>query len=283
MSTEIPTQPIGYADQHAPHLVLQEAYTAEDGSVYVHRDLVRAVEAWEIQEHVGPPREQAVLGDVESWAEYIKRYGLPDYTLATWDERGLRATLDYHTLQDGGRCAWHAQHPFTRSSQWLAWAKLADGQPRSQRALLEALEDLAEDIIEPGAADLLGLLRTLRATVKAQADTELAEDGSTRVTYAKDASVRSGGELSLPPSLDIVIPVLKGHVTPSEGGEGPPVPVRYRLTVRLRVSVDDQAKLAFRLSIPGAERVLEAVFADRVQAAKDALGEAYPLLRSAAP
>ena len=52
-------------------------------------------------------------------------------------------------------------------------------------------------------------------------------------------------------------------------------------TGHVRVSVDDQARLAFRLSMPSAERALEAAVADRVEVAKQALGDDFVLLRGA--
>ena len=133
--------------------------------------------------------------------------------------------------------------------------------------------------MEPTAADLVALVRTLRATSMASADTELRPDGTTRVSYVKNQTVNAG-ELVLPPTLTIAIPVLKGHAEYDEDGKASPV--LYRLVVRLRVSVGDDARLAFRLSLPDAERVLEAVYADRVQAARLALGGDFSILRATA-
>lgn len=45
--------------------------------------------------------------------------------------------------------------------------------------------------------------------------------------------------------------------------------------------MDDDAHLAFRFSIPTAERVMEDAVMDRVAAAKGLLGESLPLLRAA--
>jgi hypothetical protein len=284
MSTE-QTLPLDGSADHGPHAAprigIAASYTAPDGSVYVHHDLDLAVEAWEMEEHIGPTRAQEKLGDVESWAKYVTQYGQPDTTLTTWNEGGLRAILDYHTKENGGRGAWHAEHRFSHSSQWLAWAALANGQPRSQRALIEALEDLSEDILTPAAGELLGLLRSLRATASNKASAHLAEDGSTNISYETESAIRSGGDVTLPPTLAIVIPVLKGHLIPSEDDPAVLVPRHDLIIVRLRAGVGDGAQMTFRLSMPGAERVMEDVIADRVRAAQDALGQDYALLRAA--
>jgi hypothetical protein len=280
MTSRNATDPIvDYGQNTAPRLTIAPSFQAPDGSVYVHQDLVKVVEPWAVEAHVGPIRGAEKFGDVESWVAYVARYaGTSEHEpLLTWSEAGLRAVLDYHSADlDAGRCQWTALHPFERSDQWRAWSRLADGQARSQKQAIEALEDLAEDIQEPSAADLVGILRKLRASVNATAETELLPDGSTSVSFKKDSRVQSG-EVSLPPEFAIQIPVLKGH---TEHKNGKAVPVLYRVTVRLRPSTDDQARLTFRFSMPTAERVLEAVYADRVAAAKALLGPDRALLRS---
>jgi hypothetical protein len=271
-------------EQTQPRLTIDPQITAPDGSFYVfdgEHGYRRVVEPWAVEAHIGPIRASEKLGDVDSWAAYVLRYaGADDHApLLTWSEAGLRAVLDYHTAElDAGRCQWTAAHPFERSDRWKAWARLADGQPRSQKQAIEALEDLAEDIKEPAAGDVVGILRKLRASVNASAETELQPDGSTSVSFKKDTKVQSGA-VSLPPEIAIQIPVLKGH---TEQREGKAVPVLYRLSVRVRPSIDDQARLTFRFSMPTAERVMEAVYLDRVEAARLALGDELSILRATA-
>lgn len=270
------TPPVVPADQNddhtAPIVIVDTHFTGPDGAFYAYdgTGYTRVTEPWAVQQHIDPIDKTERFGDVDSWVEYVKRFGgISEYApFLTWSERGLAATLDYHgSLHEPGRCQWKAEQPFERSVQWKAWAALTNGTPRKQKDLIEALEDLGAAIVEPDAASLLSMLRTLRATVNTAADTELKPDGSTSVSFTKDKTI-SAGKVELPPEIVIGIPILKGH------------PVTYKLRVRVRVSVDDNAQLAFRLSIPGAERALEDVFADRVKAATDLLGEGYSLLRS---
>jgi hypothetical protein len=280
----------------APRLAIVAMVKDEQtGAVWTHQDLELQIQPYAYETHVSPLVQEEHFGDVESWCAYVQRFGQPverphpdgagtttDRPFLTWDESGLDAVLDYHG-EDGtpDRCAWNATHAFTRSREWLAWGQLASGRPYAQRDLIEKLEDLAPDIFEPDAATLVGLLRTLRATASSQADTELLEDGSTRVVWKQESSVKNskGGEASLPPEFKIRIPVLKGHV--AVNADGKRTPVLYELAVKVRVSADEQARLAFRLTLPGAERTLEAVYEERVAFAKSLLGEQYPLYRSA--
>lgn len=259
-------------------------------ALYVHKDLEQVLPDWAIEQHLPPIARTEHFGDVESWASYVRRFGQAaahendegafDLPFLTWSERGLTAILDYHAA-DGtaDRCQWLAEHRFERSHQWQRWAQLANGKARTQREVLEALEDYAEDIREPAPAQLIGILRMLRATAGATAESELAPDGSTHIVYAKSNAVKAG-ELDLPSEFQVQIQVLRGHVEPTSDGKT--TPVLYRLPVRVRVSVDDSAHLAIRLSMPTAERTLEAVLADQVQAAERLLGAGYELLRAAA-
>lgn len=271
--------------QTAPRLSIAPSYRDhETGALYVHEDLKQVLEPWAVEGHIGPINRTERFGDVTSWVAYVQAFAQPRWTLLTWSEAGLRAVLDHHERSEinpaappePGRCQWIATQPFERSIPWRAWQALADGRARTQRQTIEALEDLAEDIVEPDAATLVGLLRSLRASANATATTELRPDGSSRVQFEKSKSV--DGEAVLPAEVVIACQVLKGHTT--VGDDGKTAPVRYRLPVRVRVSVDDAAHLTFRFSMPTAERVLEAVFADRVEAARALLGESFALLRA---
>lgn len=263
------------AHQSAPHLVI--APTHDDpvtGQRFVHRDYIETVVPWQIEAHIPPINRTERLGDVASWASYILRYLVKGEGLLTWSAAGLRAVLDYVTIDSSmaepGRCQWIVEHPFTLARQWQRWLALANGTPRSQKQLIEYLEDLAEDIVDPPAHELTALLRKLRATVNTQAASDLNEDGSTKVTYSQAKAVT----VELPPAITIAIPALAGHVD-ADGK-----PVVYKLAVRLRVSVGDDARLGFRLSIPGAEVALDNAVAEQVTAARVLLGGAYTLLRS---
>lgn len=269
--------------QTAPAVIIAPTYKDPvTGALYVHHDLECVQDHWHEQLRIAPINVTERFGDVESWVAYVHRYAQMDPgdcspPYLTWNRVGLQAVLDYHaTDRTADRCQWRAVYPFTPSSQWSAWMALASGRAIDQRTVVERLEDLAEEIVEPSAADLAHLLRALRASVKATADTELRPDGSSLVQFSQDTKVKAGpGSVDLPAGFEIAIPVLKGHVD-ADGR-----PVLYRLQVRLRVTVDDTAHLAFRLSIPTAERVLEDVYADRVRQARELLGDGYLLLRAA--
>lgn len=261
-----------------PHLIVEPAWTdPRSGAVFVHRDLELARDAWEDEAHVSPMNRSEAFGDVESWVAFVQRYGEPSTTLLTWNERGLLATLDYAaSALTPGRAQWKALCPFTLSRELAEWQMFANGRPHQQRAAIEKLEELAEDITDPDASTLMTLLRALRANVSSQANTELRADGTTNVLFSSDRTIKTGAQSAdLPPVITITIPLLAGHVN-VEGKV-----VKYALPVRVRAAVDDQAHLGLRFTLMSVERALEDLFAERVQDAKYLLGETYLLLRAA--
>lgn len=272
------TQPGLAEDQNAQNYIIVAPYYKDPvtGSLYVHEDLERVNQPWEEEAHIPPIKAHERFGDVQSWVEYIAKYGDGYTELVTWNSQGLKATLDYHTSTEKlGRCQWIAEYPFTFAPEWLAWRNFANGMMLTQAQVIEKLEELGETITSPDATSLMNLLRKLRATVKSEASTELKEDGSTSVSFSQDKSVNKTGDVALPSVITIVLPVLKGHA--DDAGR----PVAYEVTVRLRASIDNLAHLTFRLSLQNVERVLEVVYAEQVQKAKDLLGDSFTPLRAA--
>lgn len=259
------TQPAYDQDHKAisDHLVVTPFYKDEKtGAIYVHQDLTQRQNPWEEEQHIGPVKADHAFGDVESFVAYVGRYSEPATTLITWNAKGLRAVLDYHATVPG-RCQWIASFPFTPSLEWTAWIRLATNQPIGQKAAIEHLEGLAQDIVSPASSDVLNLLRSLRANVSSTADTELNPDGGSHIAFSQTKTIKSGPtSVDLPSTIQIAIPVLKGH----RNNEGQPV--RYELSVRVRATVDDSAHLALRFLIENAERALEIVYADRVEKAR---------------
>ena len=239
------------------------------GATYVHGDLHKERDSYEVP----PTRVTETLGDVPSWVEYVQRYhgtlehGGDKEMFLTWNKGGLRAVLDYHT-DTPGRAQWIALHPFKPSRQFTEWCDFADGTGESHRRAIEFLEDHAPDIFEPPAADVSALLRSLRANVKAAAETILNPDGTSTVRFEKSSTVAAANEAPLPAEMTIQIPVLAGETE------------TWKLPVRIRTSTDDNAHLVLRLSIPLADQAFEQAISARVSAAKVAL-DGLSVLRTA--
>lgn len=263
------------------------------GATWVHKDLVKVAEAWEEEAHIGPVAEHVNVGDIESFAGYVQKYsglepeedgteGDSRETLITWNSARLLAVLDYHTSTPG-RCGWLVEHRFARSREWLAWTSLC-ASAVTQAQAVDKLEDLADGIIEPASADLMTIVRGLRANVKREAVSEFLENGDTKFSFTASTGVTSTARVAdmttvtLPSQIRIRIPVLAGHMTEKDGQQ---VPVVYDLDVKVRSAVDGEGHLTLRFAMPQAEKVLEEVIAERVASAKAALGEAFTVFRAA--
>ena len=259
-------------DAAAPHILVSPAWTdPKTGAVYVHKDLRQVVECWAQEEHISPVEAVPNFGDVDSWVAYVRRFARPESSLLLWNSRYVHAIIDYHARTVDGeviqdRCSWEATHTFPLSRQWKTWEKFASGQAHGQREAVEALEDMADDIREPAGADLAALLRLLRSHVQASASTELRPDGTSAVSFSRDERVTGTGDI--PGQFVIAIPVFSS---------GEP----WEVKVRLRLSVGTDGKLGLRFSRLNADAVLDTAIAERVQAARDALGEQYTILRAA--
>jgi hypothetical protein len=216
---------------------------------------------------------------VESWAAYVKRFaqGEPFQPLLTWSSPssrnstgGLRAVLDYHaTVADPGRMQWVAVQPFETSLEWRAWTAFANGEPQLQKDVVETLSNLAPDVNKPPLGDLMKILRTLRVTTASLSSSALDAEGGYDIKFEKSAQVRGSvdAEVTIPPEIWIVIPVLKGDTKPT------------RVNIMVRPDVVD-GRLYFRLSMPLAERALDQACGFRRDAAEAALGEGFKLLRA---
>jgi hypothetical protein len=267
--------------QNAPYVILANYYhDPVNGALYVHKDMVETVKPWDdtdrIREYVPPIAGTVGFGDVASFAAYLQRYGDPALTFTTWNAGGIQAILDYHgdviAGNPAGRCQWVAQHSFIMSLPLTRWVSYANGSSRDQRGLIEFLEDMADTIVQPSAAELTSVLSLLRSTFGSRAETNLKEDGSYAVSFSKEAKLTAQGVI--PSTFTIRVPLLAGH-TDDEGKT-----VTYDLTVRLRMTPIEQS-VTFRLSISNLTVSLEDAYADRVKVATALLGKDFPILRSA--
>lgn len=262
----------------ADHIIIEPFHKdPETGALFVHKDLVKVQDAWAEEEHVGPVSLDERLGDVESWVAYVKKHSDTESFL-TWSAAGLSAFIDYPHPHK-----WSAAYPFVQTVEFRRWSGLATGQSVELKKVVEFLEDNAPDIFEPSSAALLDLLRMLKANTNATADVELRENGTSRVKFERDSNVKGANDAELPSEITIAIPVLKGHVESEDDIDRGLVkgqPVRYKLVLKLRASVDANAKLSLRFNMPVMERVLEQVYAERVASAQ-ALLDGWTIYRAA--
>ena len=125
---------------------------------------------------------------------------------------------------------------------------------KTQQQAVEFIENHAPDIRLPVAGDLADILRNLRSNVTSNAATELRPDGTSHVRFERKSGLTAGAsEATLPAEIEIGIPILKGHL--DENG----APAVYKLVLRVRAHVGDDAHLLLRFEMPQREIVMEQV------------------------
>lgn len=191
----------------------------------------------DIREMLPPPDrpvERVELYTAASFAEYVKRFGMPLETVIFADEMNGRfcAVIDYHfptpngTLRRG-HCDHQAVFNCPPSLQWRAWATgpLA-GKLGPQADFARFIEQNLVDIVSPPAAEMLQVALTLQVKKDVQFASDLRLDnGQTQFRYEETVrgSARTG-DMQIPDRFTINIPVFQGGaVHPIEAW------LRYRL------------------------------------------------------
>ena len=242
-----------------------------NGALYVHEDLDEVGKAWEDADRIPPTIESITLGSVEAWAAYVSRYGWKESTFLTWDSRCLRAVLNYHTKAKAGRASWVASYAFTETEQFRRWSRALDASRIDHQTFVELLEDGLDDIVEPEKLMVLDIVRTLRVTSKSTGSTEIRRDGTTAISFNQDAQVRgsASGQTELPSNITVRVNVF-------EGEDMDPVDV----DVRLRVEIDSEGKVGFRLSASDFEDVVTGIKKELVVKAELLLDDYAGILKS---
>lgn len=169
------------------------------------------------------------------------------------------AVFDDHA---GSQPRWgqhRAEYACPLSPEWAIWIK-ANKTAMAQADFAQFIEDNLPDIVEPAAADMLEVSRTLQAKkAVAFASGIHLPTGQTQFTYEEQIAGSAGarGQLSVPEVFSIGVPVFEG---------GP----RYGIKCRLRYRIGDSGKLALWYDIERPHKVLEAAVEELRTAVEEA-------------
>lgn len=130
------------------------------------------------------------------------------------------------------------------SREWKTWTA-TDGKAMSQAEFARWMEDNAIDCVEPAAADMIEIARSLEAKKKVNfASGVRLSDGQTEFTYEEEIKgTAAKGKLQIPEVFVVALP-------PLEGG------ARYRLDARLRYRIDS-GRLVMWFDLLRPHKVLE--------------------------
>lgn len=178
---------------------------------------------WELQLHpelrAAPARIEATvhLHTLASYIAYLKEYASP--TSATFVDLAtgmFRTIIDYHTSpEDPAWCAYQALYTAPRTPEFSDWHK-ASGQRMTQTAFAEFIEDHLPDIVEPPAAEMAEISRSLNVdlNVKFQKAIRL-DNGEVQLQFMEELNGSAGpkGQLKIPQVIKLGLPLFKGGDT----------------------------------------------------------------------
>lgn len=217
------------------------------------------------EEHTGfvtRKRGTATLQDVPSFLHYWGKHSDTDSEIYADQARlTVTAVLDAHTA-DTARWGQHrAVLALRPTAAWTAWTNIS-AKSLSQTDMAEFLEDHLPEIVTPSGAEMLELVQTFQATIKAEfKSSSILASGARQISYAETINATAGkkGELTIPGSIAL-------GIAPFEGSDP------YEITARFRTRIaDDRLFLAIKLDRP--EDVIRAAFADTTQLIAETTGE----------
>lgn len=195
-------------------------------------------------------RGTAVLTTLASFIEHVNRHkdgNTVVFAIDSQTQPGLLAVFDYNESGPTGapRFGQHcARYSFPLSDEWKAWMK-AGGEPMSQAAFAEFLEDRIVDVMDPtkggdtiaefainlgidlaSPQQLMTLARGLKVNVESSiTNAQNLSSGEGQISFTEEHKTEAGVTLRVPGGFAVAIPVFRL-------GERWQVPVRLRYRVQ---------------------------------------------------
>lgn len=209
-----------------------------------------------------------IVNDYKSSATRIYGNKRPPEKGSVPQETKLVAVFDDNAAEQPGwggfTCAYHMQWSF-EFRRWMEW----NGKQVGQEQFAVFMEDRYLEVVSPDALTMLEISRSMQAARSANFKKAIhLESGSTQFAYEDtvDAQAGKNGELVVPETFTIAIPVFHGGV-------------KYALNARLRFRLGD-GRLALWYEFIEPHRVMEHAIDEVWDAVKEGTSIA---VRNAAP
>lgn len=170
-----------------------------------------------------PMRKTGVadLRDRASLIEYVQRQAEDTALYANPDDLTVTAVFDDHHNEFAGWREFKACLKFRPTPEWEAWRRV-DRVFWSAEELAEFIEQWRHTIADPPHADLLGLVRSFRATRNVSfRDERIEATGDRSLEYVTETTAGGKGQLDVPDSLTLVM-------APFEGADDVTIVARFR-------------------------------------------------------
>lgn len=127
------------------------------------------------------------------------------------DGKRFLGVIDYHEPVDGARWLSHSVTLQLRhTEEWKTWTGKNES-PMCQADMALFIEDNAPDVVDPTAASMMEVARTLQVNQDVVFDSSVRlTDGSVSFSYREETKTAAAGKISVPERFKIAIPVFEG-------------------------------------------------------------------------
>lgn len=211
------------------------------------------------------PKGAVTVYDADSFTTYWEKHSIENVSEVYADPKRYTVVgvLDAH--EGAARYAGHGQHRVTlvceQTPAWQAWMGL-NGKLVDQATFAEHIEDRANDVQSPTAAEMLELAQTFEATTKVDfKSVDVISTGVRGIRYEETTAAKAGqaGQIEIPASFQIA-------VQPFEGSPA------YRMNVRFRYRIRE-GRLLIGYALERPEDTLREAFRDVVNEVAEATSE----------
>ena len=222
----------------------------EDGVPYAY--VPRGFYVQNLEEFLERPRrirQNINFDDVSGFISYVKEYGDGKSKLFA-HLNGVTAIFDYHTREFADRGTHRAFFKTQHTPEWLEWSS-SIGKRFNQSAFANFLESVLPTIYAPAAADVLQVVRSIRASITNKYVSVIDDDGlSANLEFKRDVEVRgTGKQVELPKQLKVLLKPYLGADFVTE------------LPIRLRYELEDEgSRVVFAYEILQFDRIRQEAF-----------------------
>ncbi len=210
--------------------------------------------------------EKRKFDDLRGFVEYVNQYKT-ETTAAFASRERIQVVFDYHGKENPKWCDHAIEFHYKRSQRWQLWEK-NNNQWKSQEDFADFLDSGLDEIINPSQADVLDIVKNFRATVNAQAESNMGADGT---VFSYRQEIKGGSAkltaVSIPEFLSVQVAPFDGlnvlnSLIEDEAKKIPTYNFRAKMSWRMRQSADASKPdfkvqlLSFDLAI---DETLEAV------------------------
>lgn len=192
-------------------------------------------------------RGTTVLRDVASFVSFVNKEKTPATRLyGNLINPAFRCVFDDNA--DGAKPGWRdhdAVYACPLATEWKTWLAMS-GKQLTQEQFAQFIETNLPDVVNPPAAEMLEISRSLEAKKKVNFASGIRlSNGQNELTYEEEITgTAQKGKLSVPEIFTVGIPVL-------EGGQN------YAVQARLRYRIADQGKLTMWFELVRPHKIIE--------------------------